>query len=70
MEIDAQGYVTKVIDGDTLDVSNFGSIRLADISTPESGEAGYSSAKNYLNSLVSNEFVYKLFFLLARDNKK
>ncbi len=58
MEIDAQGYVTKVIDGDTLDVSNFGRIRLADIDTPESGEAGYSSAKNYLSSLVGNEFVY------------
>ena len=58
MEIDAQGYVTKVIDGDTIDVSNFGRIRLADIDTPESGEAGYSSAKNYLSSLVDNKFVY------------
>ena len=58
MEIDAQGYVTKVIDGDTIDVSNFGRIRLADIDTPESGEAGYSSAKNYLSSLVGNAFVY------------
>jgi hypothetical protein len=58
MEIDAQGYVTKVIDGNTLDVSNFCRIRLADIDTPESGEAGYSSAKNYLSSLVDNKFVY------------
>ncbi len=58
MEIDAQGIVTKVVDGDTLDVSNFGRIRLADINTPESDEAGYYEAKNYLSSLVYNAFVY------------
>ena len=58
MEIDAQGSVTKVVDGDTLDVSNFGRIRLADIDAPETGEAGYNEAKNYLNSLVYNRLVY------------
>ena len=42
MEIDAQGVVTDVLDGDTLEVSIFGRIRLADINTPESGETGYS----------------------------
>ena len=57
-EIDADGYVTYVVDGDTLDVSNFGRIRLADINTPESDEAGYYEAKNYLSSLVYEKFVY------------
>ena len=58
IEIDAQGYVTKVIDGDTIDVSNFGRIRLADIDCPETGEAGYYDSKNYLSSLVYNKLVY------------
>ena len=58
MEIDAQGKVTDIVDGDTLDVEDFGRIRLADIDAPESWEPGYSEAKNYLSSLVENEHVY------------
>ncbi len=58
MEIDAEGYVTNVVDGDTLDVSNFGRIRLADIDAPESYENGYDEAKNYLRDLVDNKLVY------------
>jgi hypothetical protein len=65
MEIVTQGYVTNVVDGDTLDVSDFGRIRLADIDAPDSGKPGYDEAKNYLISLVNQKLVY-----IERDDEK
>ncbi|KKM13618.1 hypothetical protein LCGC14_1714450, partial [marine sediment metagenome] len=50
-EIDSTGTAYYIVDGDTLDVTSVGRIRLADIDTPESGDSGYAAAKNYLNSL-------------------
>ena len=57
-EIDAQGIVNYIVDGDTYDTDSEGRIRLADIDCPEIGEAGCEDAKNYLSSLIYNKEVY------------
>src|SRR3989344_4750009 len=44
--------VTNVVDGDTLDIENFGRIRLSGINTPETGECYYQEAKNKLKELT------------------
>lgn len=49
-DIELQGIVTKVIDGDTLDI-NGTRIRLALIDTPERNQMGYDKAKNFVESL-------------------
>ena len=41
------GNVTKVIDGDTLDIETKDRIRLAIIDTPERGQLGYEEAKQW-----------------------
>jgi endonuclease YncB( thermonuclease family) len=41
-----QGEVTKIVDGDTLDIGNV-RIRLALVNTPEIGEDGYQDAKSF-----------------------
>ncbi len=38
-EIDETGTVYNIVDGDTVDVTSVGRIRLADIDCPESGES-------------------------------
>ncbi len=43
------GLVTKVVDGDTIDVDNM-RIRLALVNTPEIGEQGYAEAKDFAKS--------------------
>lgn len=47
-EIDKTGIATYIVDGDTLDVSSVGRIRLADIDCPEVGEPGADAATQYL----------------------
>ena len=49
-DIELEGIVTKVIDGDTLDI-NGTRIRLALVDTPERGQAGFDKAKNLVESL-------------------
>ena len=44
-----EGTVTKVIDGDTLDINNV-RIRLALVNTPETYQDGYLQAKQYVES--------------------
>jgi micrococcal nuclease len=39
-----RGTVTRVIDGDTVDVAGVGRIRIVGIDTPERGRCGYESA--------------------------
>lgn len=58
IEIDATTTVSRVIDGDTFDTTSGDRIRLADIDAPESGEYGYSDAKDFLTSLVYEKTVY------------
>lgn len=48
--IELSGSVTKVVDGDTLDVNNV-RVRLALVDTPEIGENGYQSAKDFVKTL-------------------
>ncbi|MEE9378369.1 MAG: thermonuclease family protein [Candidatus Lokiarchaeia archaeon] len=63
-EIDSTGTAYYIYDGDTLNVTSVGIIRLADIDAPESYEPGYDEATNYLSSLVYNKEVY-----VDEDNK-
>lgn len=44
------GTISKVIDGDTIDVDGEIRIRLALVNTPEQGEQGYQEAKDFVNS--------------------
>lgn len=48
--IELSGPVTKVVDGDTLDVNNV-RVRLALVDTPERGQNGYQSAKYFVKKL-------------------
>ena len=50
------GFVTKVVDGDTLDIRNVENneeirIRLALVDTPEKGEENYDNASNFTEGL-------------------
>lgn len=47
-----RGIVTKVVDGDTLDVNSV-PVRLAMVNTPEVGEEGYDEAKGFTESECS-----------------
>ena len=49
-DIELEGIVTKVIDGDTLDI-NGTRIRLALVDTPERGQQGFDKAKKFVESL-------------------
>lgn len=45
------GMISKVIDGDTVEVDGQVTIRLALINTPEQGEQGYQEAKDFVSSI-------------------
>ncbi len=49
-DIELDGMVTKVVDGDTLDIDGI-RIRLALVDTPERGQLGYDRAKQFVQSL-------------------
>ncbi len=57
-EFDKVAVVTKVIDGDTVEINGGYVIRFADIDTPEVGEAGYKQAKDFVTNLVLGKTVY------------
>ena len=57
-EIDDSGTVSYIVDGDTVDVSSVGRIRLADIDAPDAGEAGKEAATNFISSLIYQKTVY------------
>jgi micrococcal nuclease len=48
-DIELKGIVTKVVDGDTLDI-NGTRIRLALVDTPERGQPGFDQAKEFVES--------------------
>lgn len=50
-------YVTRVIDGDTIELASGDTIRLLCIDTPEEGKEGYEEAKSFLEDLVLYEEV-------------
>ena len=49
-DIELVGIVTKVVDGDTLDINGI-RIRLALVDTPEMNQPGYDQAKEFVESL-------------------
>ena len=46
------GVVTRVVDGDTVEVAGIGTIRVIGIDTPERGECGYDKASHVMADLV------------------
>lgn len=46
------GNVTRIVDGDTVEVAGHGTIRLIGIDTPEQGECGYDKASRALSALA------------------
>jgi endonuclease YncB( thermonuclease family) len=48
-----KGKVTAIVDGDTLDIDNNIRVRLTLVNTPERGAAGYTEAKEFVNSFCS-----------------
>src|SRR5688500_752261 len=48
--IELEGKVTYVVDGDTLDINDM-RIRLSLVDTPERGQEGYQEAKNFVKDL-------------------
>jgi len=57
-KIDVVAETYHVVDGDTIDAFPVGRIRVADIDTPESGQAGYAEAKAAMRGYVEGERVY------------
>jgi micrococcal nuclease len=58
VEVDEVSVATYIVDGDTFDVAMGERIRLADVDTPERGQAGYSEASYFLEQLIYGERVY------------
>ena len=46
--IEVRGKCYKVVDGDTIDVEGVGRVRFVGVNTPERGEPGYKSAKDFV----------------------
>ena len=49
--------VTRVVDGDTVKLSNGETVRLIGIDTPEKGQCGFNEATNLMRSLVQGQTV-------------
>lgn len=60
--------VTKVIDGDTIEIENSERVRLICIDSLEQGEEGYNESKKYLEDLVLNKKVRLEKDISERDN--
>ncbi len=52
------GVVTRVIDGDTIEVQDFGTVRLADIDAPEKGTSEGYRAEQYATNWLQSNIVY------------
>jgi endonuclease YncB( thermonuclease family) len=64
-EIDEEGQVNQVIDGDTFNLKSGDKIRLADIDAPDSNDPGYQRATDYLTDLFNQ---YGWYVFLDIDN--
>jgi micrococcal nuclease len=63
--VEISGKCYKVIDGDTIDVEGVGRVRFVGVNTPERGESGYKTAKNF----VKNKCLGKTVGLDIDDDK-
>ncbi len=52
-----RSVVTRVIDGDTLEIETGEKVRLICVNTPEKDELGYEKSKEFLENLVLNKQV-------------
>ena len=57
-ELEGPFIVTKVIDGDTIEIDTQERIRLSGINSPETGECYYQEAKDRLTELILNKNIY------------
>jgi len=64
-EIDKEGQVNQVIDGDTFNLKSGDKIGLADIDAPDSNDPGYQRATDYLTDLFNQ---YGWYVFLDVDN--
>lgn len=55
--VEVSGKCYKVVDGDTIDVEGVGRVRFVGVNTPERGEAGYQTAKDYVTSMCLGKTV-------------
>lgn len=55
--IEVSGKCYKVVDGDTIDVEGVGRIRFVGVNTPERGQSGYKTAKDYVSSMCLGKTV-------------
>lgn len=60
-----EGICNYVVDGDTIDVEGIGRIRFVGVNTPERGEEGYKTAKEFVKEKCLDKMVY-----LDIDDKK
>lgn len=58
IENDKSAMVTRIIDGDTFEISSGDTIRLADVDTPEWYEQGSNEATNALSILIDSKKVF------------
>lgn len=58
MEVDGTAVVTSIVDGDTFDIHNDDTIRIADIDSPEIGEQGGQEARDFLGGWIYGKTVY------------
>ncbi|WP_321423415.1 thermonuclease family protein [uncultured Methanobacterium sp.] len=54
---EVSGKCYKVVDGDTIDVEGVGRVRFVGVNTPERGEAGYQTAKDYVTNMCLGKTV-------------
>lgn len=59
--------VTRVIDGDTIEIETGERVRLICINTPETGEKGYKEAKDFLTDLILNKEVKLVLDITEKD---
>jgi len=54
---EVSGKCYKVVDGDTIDVEGVGRVRFVGVNTPERGQSGYQTAKDYVTSICLGKTV-------------
>ena len=55
---EVSGVLIRVIDGDTIEVQDFGIVRLADVDAPEKGTSEGRSAEQYTTTWLQSNIVY------------